>query len=244
MASAVLLAALLIAAAEPPAAPGPTTPAVPEAKAPATPTEPAGEGERTEHTRVTETDRVDPRAEPLPGRGAVERHGAEVAPGEKTEKAAAEKPASRALTGSTLPPSLTARALLEELRRAAKDRHAEQTSLDEQRQKLETLQREVETSRAALREETRRLQELVAAAATADKKDGKKSKDSALDALAKTARGMKADTAAAMLTKIDRGMAAAVLAKMRPADAAQILDKMDPATGASLFALLAGRDHS
>jgi flagellar motility protein MotE (MotC chaperone) len=96
-----------------------------------------------------------------------------------------------------------------------------------------------------MREETRRLQELVAAAAVADRKDGsKKSKDSALDTLAKTVRGMKADAAAALLAKLDRGLAAGILGRMRPADAALVLDKMEPAASASLVSLLAGRDRT
>ncbi len=216
------------------AAPGlpsaPSLPALPRSPAPekrepgAAPIAPEGEF----NARAEKAPGTVHAGEPLPSRTPADRPTAE----------AALSAAARATTAAT-PPSLTSRALLDELRRTAKDRQAEQGSLAEQRQKLEALSQEIEKSRAAMREETARLQGAVAAGAK-----GGKPGTSPLDTLAKTTKGMKAEQAAAVLTRLDRGLAAAILGRMRPGDSALVLEKMEPATAASLVALLAGRDRT
>jgi len=220
------------AATAAPKEPSATSPAAPRAPESATAEahpggEPAAEGK-------SPAEKVEAHVgEPLPSRPAAERPAAE----------AAISAAARATTSAT-PPSLTSKALLEELRRSAKDRQSEQGTLADQRKKLETLAQEIEKSRAALREETARLQSAVASGAKAEKPAGQKAGPSPIDTLAKTTKGMKAEQAAAMLTRLDRGLAAAILNHMRPGDSALVLEKMEPATAAALVALLAGRDRT
>ena len=157
-------------------------------------------------------------------------------------------------TYAIIPPALSSRALLEELRHTSKDRQAEQTGMAQQTQQLQALQQDIERSRAALREETARLQALIATGdvRSKDKKEGwktsakgpQKPEPTPIDSLAKTARGMKPDQAAAMMAQLDRGLAAAILNHMKPVDAALVLEKMEPATSAALVALLARKDRS
>ncbi|HVO19334.1 MAG TPA: hypothetical protein VMU15_08770 [Anaeromyxobacter sp.] len=244
----ILAAGLAAATAEPrtPASPEPAAataaPREPSALAPAAPRAPEGAPTNTH-----------PGAEPaVEGKSPGERGEARIAdplpsrtPADRASSEAAISAAARATTTAT-PPSLSARALLDELRRSARDRQGEQGSLAEQRKKLEALAQEIEKSRAALREETARLQAAVATAAKAEKPGpgGQKAGTSSLDTLAKTTKGMKAEQAAAMLTRLDRGLAAAILNHMRPGDSALVLEKMEPATAAALLALLAGKDRT
>lgn len=170
---------------------------------------------------------------------------------------AAKEPPPR--TYAIIPPALSSRALLDELRHTSKDRQAEQTGMAQQTQKLLALQQDIERSRAALREETARLQALIAAGdvRSKDKKEGSRNPDTKtsakgpqkpdltpIEGLARTARGMKPDQAAAMMAQLDRGLAATILNHMKPVDAALVLEKMEPATSAALVALLARKDRS
>ena len=238
MPSALLLLALLGAGVPSPAIPTVIEPAAPEPPPPPPSAEkqvsdrppPAGDGSAARPS-VDKAKGTGARAEPLPPKG---------------ERAAPE-PSTPPHPLAATPPSLTSRALLDELRRSAKDRQAEQATIADQRQKLEELKQEIEKSRTALREETKRLQALLAAnAARQESRASSKvpSKEEPLKALAKTTRGMKAEQAAAVLGKLDRSLAAAILARMRPTDAAAVLEKMEPATSASLMAALAGKDRS
>jgi flagellar motility protein MotE (MotC chaperone) len=147
---------------------------------------------------------------------------------------------------AAIPPSLTANALTDELRRTSRERRAEKASLAEEKVRLEKLEQEIATARAALREETKKLQELIASGGARPKrgkaaKPGKKgdAQPSPLADLAKTVKGMRPEAAAALLAKLDRSLAAAILEQMRAADAAAVVEKMEPGTGAALFALLA-----
>jgi flagellar motility protein MotE (MotC chaperone) len=147
---------------------------------------------------------------------------------------------------AAIPPSLTANALTDELRRTSRERRAEKASLAEERVRLEKLEQEIATARAALREETKKLQELIASGGARPKrgkaaKPGKKgdAQPSPLGDLARTVKGMRPEAAAALLAKLDRSLAAAILEQMRAADAAAVVEKMEPGTGAALFALLA-----
>lgn len=147
---------------------------------------------------------------------------------------------------AAIPPSLTANALTDELRRTSRERRAEKASLAEERARLEKLEQEISTARAALREETKKLQELIASGGARPKhgkaaKPGKKgdAQPSPLGDLARTVKGMRPEAAAALLAKLDRSLAAAILEQMRAADAAAVVEKMEPGTGAALFALLA-----
>ncbi|HET6439939.1 MAG TPA: hypothetical protein VFG59_17875 [Anaeromyxobacter sp.] len=228
------------ATASPATAPVPVAPSV---NGPAIPTSPLPE-------RTPPASTSAPAPQPA-GKGDNDKPDAERSdlPGPEAEKLPSRPSSPRAEASSpmhpltTTPPSLTARALLEELRRTSKERQAEQGGMAEQRQKLEALKQEIEKSREALREETKRLQELVTTAGVPDGAKRQAGKDP-LDALAKTARGMKPEQAAAMMAKLDRGLAVLLLSRMRPADAALLLEKMEPATSAALVSLLARKDRS
>jgi flagellar motility protein MotE (MotC chaperone) len=267
---ALLLSALLLSGAStatppaPPAAPAAPHAAEPEAKPPpapgaepsaadrgALPAKPAGQAQEKPAGQAQEK---------APG----EAPGAEAPPAHRPRPArsGAEGAAAPARTYTAVPPALSSRALLEELRRTSKDRQSEQASLAQQAQKLQALQQDIERSRAALRDETAHLQALVAAAAKAPRepghppegkggdtragapKAGAKPEPTPLETLAKTARGMKPDQAAAMMAQLDRGLAASILDHMKPAEAALVLEKMEPATSAALVALLARKDRT
>jgi flagellar motility protein MotE (MotC chaperone) len=264
--SALALSALLLAgtaATTPPTAPAAPLAAEPEAKLPSAPI--AGAEPAPPKVPPSVPDRA---AEPKPGpeKPVVEKAKVEggddaqerrVLPVKPTSEPRGEKVEGTAPARSyaVIPPALSSRALLDELRRTSKDRQADQTSLAQQSQKLQALQQDIEKSRAALREETTRLQGLVAAGES--KARGGKATDrkgtakgslqpepTPLESLAKTTRNMKPDQAAEMMTRLDRGLATAILTHMKPAEAALVLEKMEPATSAALVALLARKDRT
>ncbi|MBK9518754.1 MAG: hypothetical protein IPO09_15680 [Anaeromyxobacter sp.] len=149
-----------------------------------------------------------------------------------------------------VPPTLTGKALAEELRRSAGGRATDQEALAAERARLDRLTKEIAEARAALKAETGRLEALVTQAAEAQARaakgakprPGQKGPAAPFEALAKTMKSMKADQAAALLTRLDRPLAATLLAGMKPAEAAAVLEKMDSATSASLVTLLAKKE--
>jgi flagellar motility protein MotE (MotC chaperone) len=141
-----------------------------------------------------------------------------------------------------VPPSLTGRALAEELRRSAGGRANEKEALAAERARLEKLAKEIGEARAALKVETDRLGALVNTSAAKGRKPGAKGGVPPLDTLAKTVKNMKSDQAAALLGRVDRSLAAALLERMKPGEAAAVLDRMDGATSAALVALIARKE--
>jgi flagellar motility protein MotE (MotC chaperone) len=165
---------------------------------------------------------------------------------------------SARVSPGTPPPALSPRALQDELKRASRDRRSEREQLDAERERLERLAKEIAEARAALKDETRKLEALVAAGTGDRANGGKPGKPGArlgpglrsgagradeeptpVDTLARTVKGMRPAEAAALLTRLDRPLAAAILAKLKPADAAPVVEKLEPGLGAALFALLA-----
>lgn len=150
-----------------------------------------------------------------------------------------------------VPPSLTGRALAEELRRSAGGRAGEKESLAAERARLEKLQKEITEARAALKAETEKLEALVKSAAGSSwakgarpgQKPGQKGGPvDPVEGLSRTVKAMKPDQAASLLGRIDRSLAAALLERMKPAEAAGVLDRMDGATSAALVALIARKE--
>jgi flagellar motility protein MotE (MotC chaperone) len=149
-----------------------------------------------------------------------------------------------------VPPSLSGRALAEELRRSAGGRASEKEALAAERARLEKLSKEIAEARAALKAETERLSAHVKTAAETTPKGqkpgarpgAKGAPSSGIENLSRTVKSMKSDQAAALLTKVDRSLAAALLQRMKPAEAAAVLDRMDGATSAALVALIARKD--
>ena len=159
---------------------------------------------------------------------------------------------------AALPPSLTASALRDELRTSSLRRREELAALGRERARLEKLATEITAARAALETETARLDEKVKKAEKEEKEEAVKRaispKGPSLqaradgkppgEALAKTLKGMKADQAAALVSRLERRLAVDLLRRMRPADAGTVLEKMKPETAAELFSLMASTEAS
>jgi flagellar motility protein MotE (MotC chaperone) len=149
--------------------------------------------------------------------------------------------------GPVLPPSLTERALCEELHRSTQDRRSTRARMDAERARLEKLAADVAEARAALKQETARLEALVRKVGPAGIGGGAGpgpltpagSERAPIETLARTIRGMQPEQAAAVLARLDPRLAVAVLRRIRPADAGAIADKLKPDTAAALFALMA-----
>lgn len=161
--------------------------------------------------------------------------------------------------GDATPPSLTARALADELAASAKRRREELAALAKERARLEKLQADIASARAALREESARLDAQAKQAAAARAEETKRAAAQAqkpaarpppkpgekgpTDAIAKALKGMKSEPAAALVTRLDRPLAVELLRKMRPADAGALLEKMKPDTAAEMVSALAADDR-
>ncbi len=159
-------------------------------------------------------------------------------------------------TAVGLPPSLAAGALRDELRVSSLRRQEELAALGRERARLEKLAAEITAARAALKTETARLDEKVKAVEKEEKEAAAKRAASAKtpspqaradgkppgEALAKTLKGMKADQAAALVSRLERRLAVDLLRHMRPADAGTVLEKMKPETAAELFSLMASTE--
>ncbi len=154
-----------------------------------------------------------------------------------------------------LPPSLAASALRDELRVSSLRRQEELAALGRERARLEKLAAEITAARAALKTETARLDEKVKKEKE-EKEEAAKRASSAKppspqvradgkppgEVLAKTLKGMKADQAAALVSRLERRLAVDLLRHMRPADAGTVLEKMKPETAAELFSLMASTE--
>jgi flagellar motility protein MotE (MotC chaperone) len=168
--------------------------------------------------------------------------------------------AKKVETPRAAPPALGAVALATELREGARRRSEDLAALQRERADLEKLAAEVAAARAALRDETQRLEARLevlrkeaashderTARARADGRDAGSSKGAPADeqpdparaeALAKTLKGMKADQAAALIGQLQRPLATAVLRRLKPGDAAAVLGRMKTAEAAELFTML------
>jgi flagellar motility protein MotE (MotC chaperone) len=154
----------------------------------------------------------------------------------------------------SIPPALSAVALRDELRAAARRRAEELRSLAGERARLQKLSADIAAARAALLSETalleRKLKEAPPpekrpAAATAParpsapaRRSGPEAKPPAM-ALAKTLKGMKPNQAASLLSRLERPLAVEILRHMRPADAGALLEKMQAETAAELITAMA-----
>jgi flagellar motility protein MotE (MotC chaperone) len=148
-----------------------------------------------------------------------------------------------------LPPSLTATALRDELRASSQRRQDELAAIQRERSRLEKLSAEIATARATLEAETAKLDEKVkktevarSAAAAQGPPQARPGGKPPGDTLAKTLKGMKAEQAAALVSRLERRLAVDLLRQMRPADAGGVLEKMKPETAAELFSLMASNE--
>jgi flagellar motility protein MotE (MotC chaperone) len=112
--------------------------------------------------------------------------------------------------------------------------------------KVEKMLTEVTRAREALRDDTQRLEALMAqdnepSAEGGAGATGKPAAKNPLDILAKALRGIKPDQSAPIVSRLDRHLGAVVLQRMPPVDAGKILGAMKPETAAELATLIALR---
>ncbi|BDG07972.1 magnesium transporter MgtE N-terminal domain-containing protein [Anaeromyxobacter paludicola] len=154
-----------------------------------------------------------------------------------TDAAIAREAAARAAE-QDIPYSLTARALLDELRqtRAGQARAgAEREALAAERARLDRTAAEIAQARAALRDETARLETLVGHGATC----AAAAPTVPPEVLAKTLKVMKPEQAAGVIAKLDRPLAVELLRHMKPAEAGPVLDRMSTERAAELIRSMA-----
>jgi flagellar motility protein MotE (MotC chaperone) len=174
-------------------------------------------------------------APPIAGPGAPRSRKAEAA------GAASEEPAPP--TG----PPLKISALRDEMNRPP--RKEERGTLHAERERLEQLAAEINKAREELRQDTARLEAMLAArdaagangGATNDSGEPAKKIPSPLDNLAKAIRGMKPEQAAPILSRVERKLAADVLLRMPGADAGKVMGVCKPEVAAELAAEIASR---
>jgi flagellar motility protein MotE (MotC chaperone) len=135
-----------------------------------------------------------------------------------------------------VPPSLTSKAFLDEIRTSARDQRTSKQRREDERNRLEALAKEVADARAALRAETERLEAAKKPAASAGTAE---EKAKSYVALAKTVKGMRPEKAAELVSNLDRPLAVELLRRIRPADAAAILEKLKADTAADLVSRMA-----
>jgi len=170
-----------------------------------------------------------------------------------TAAAAAASPAvpptPEELGAPAVPPSLTSKAFLDEVRQTAVEQRSSRQRRDDDRSRLEKLAKEIADARAALRQETERLE--VAQKAAEHKRPstappspeasaGPPASDpSPYGALAKTVKGMRPEKAAEVVAHLDKGLAVELLRRIRPTDAAAILERLKPEAAAELVGRMA-----
>ena len=251
----LLLALALLGAPLSPSSPsGPAALAAPTAPtAPAAPAAPSAPGASSAPAASS--------APPAPTAPAGPRAPAAAAPAGASAKAVAPAPSSpqagpegdrrtvdSTATGYTsdplsIPPSLTATALRDEIRQGGQRRQDELAALEKERARLEKLAADIAAARSALGEESSKFDERLKKAETAKLGQGSRSRADAAHgdskSLAKTLKGMKTELAASLLCRLERPLAVEILRSMRPADAGAVLEKMKPEAAAEMFALMA-----
>jgi len=152
-----------------------------------------------------------------------------------------------------IPPPLKLSGLREEMSHPPV-RHDEHPATKAEREKLEQLAAAINKARDGLRQETARLEAMLAARDAApppvssagtpsggDNGEPPKKVPSPLDTLAKAIRGMKPEQAAPILSRVDRKLAADVLLRMPGADAGKVMGVCKPEVAAELAAEIASR---
>jgi flagellar motility protein MotE (MotC chaperone) len=180
-----------------------------------------------------------------------------------TEKSAATKPAKRGKSGESaaageeqagpLTPPLKLNALREEMSRPPA-RHDEHAATKAEREKLEQLAAEINKAREALRQDTAKLEAMLAArdaapspvASAGTPSNGEngepvKKVPVPLDNLSKAIRGMKPEQAAPIISRVSRKLAADILLRMPGSDAGKVMGVCKPEVAAELAAEIASR---
>jgi flagellar motility protein MotE (MotC chaperone) len=155
-------------------------------------------------------------------------------------------------TGPLTPP-LKLNALRDEMSRPPA-RHDEHAATKAEREKLEHLAAEINKAREGLRQDTAKLEAMLAARDAApapvasagtpssgDSGEPAKKVPLPIDTLAKAIRGMKPEQAAPIISRVDRKLAADVLLRMPGADAGKVMGVCKPEVAAELAAEIASR---
>ena len=177
---------------------------------------------------------------PGPSAGAAAKDG-DKAPSDKEEAA-----------GPITPP-IKLSTMREEMNRPP--RKEERPLSRAEREKLEQLAAEINKAREGMRQETARLEALLAARDAAQPASSNNNTNSAadgaaetgkkvqtpLDSLAKAMRGMKPEQAAPIISRVDRKLGADVLLRMPAVDAGKVMGVCSPQVAAELTAEIASR---
>jgi flagellar motility protein MotE (MotC chaperone) len=142
-------------------------------------------------------------------------------------------------------PTLNISALRDELRRSGGE--DDRPGSRKNRERLEQLSRDINKARDTLRDDTARLETLLAkadgggAGGGGDGGETGKKVATPLDLLAKAMRGMKPEQAAPIVSRIEKKLAADILQRMPAADAGKVMAALKPETAAELTAEIAAR---
>jgi flagellar motility protein MotE (MotC chaperone) len=142
------------------------------------------------------------------------------------------------------PPPLRIGALHEEIKRrgGAGGGGGEHGGPRSDRESLSKMAADVNNAREALRQDTARMEAMLAGAdAAGGEGEGGKKVPTPLDVVAKAMRGMKPEQAAPIVAHMDRKLAADVLQRMPSADAGKVMGLLKPELAAELAAEIALR---
>jgi hypothetical protein len=158
----------------------------------------------------------------------------------------APSPAARPGEGPPPPSPLTMEGLKQDLRRGKEFGGINPDA--PAHSKLEQVLAELVKTRAALQDDTTRLENLTAEGPAGGASNGppegvpgQPPPKNPLDVLAKALRGIKPELAAPIVARIDKGLAATVLLKMPPVDAGKIMGALKPEVAAELATQIALR---
>jgi flagellar motility protein MotE (MotC chaperone) len=177
----------------------------------------------------------------------AEKLSKDAASAQKVKKAVNDKSLDAAAANTvsepeSSPPPLRIGALHEEIKRRGGVSGGEHGGPRSDRESLSKMATEVNNAREALRQDTARMEAMLAGADTAAAEgEGGKKVPAPLDVVAKAMRGMKPDQAAPIVAHMDRKLAADVLQRMPSADAGKVMGLLKPELAAELAAEIAMR---
>ncbi|HXI54867.1 MAG TPA: hypothetical protein VNO55_02325 [Polyangia bacterium] len=178
----------------------------------------------------------------------AEKLSKDAASAQKVKKAVNDKSLDAAAASTvsepeSSPPPLRIGALHEEIkRRGGASGGGEHGGPRSDRESLSKMAAEVNNAREALRQDTARMEAMLAGADTAAAEgEGGKKVPTPMDVVAKAMRGMKPEQAAPIVAHMDRKLAADILQRMPSADAGKVMGLLKPELAAELAAEIALR---
>jgi len=179
---------------------------------------------------------------PAAGDKLAEKLAKDAASAQKAKRSAlgappVDKKADAPIDSEPTPPPLKMSALQDEARRRGADDETDKAALTR-------MAAEISAAREALRNETARLEAMLAEVPPGGEAEGAKKQLSSMDAVAKTLRGMKPDQAAAILSRMERKLAVDLLKRIPPVDGAKVLAAMKPELAAELASDITARGRA